>query len=122
MEIGLKDLWNKLSLTGDKKSEVVIEKDWIEETTDARRNCLLGKLLTKRVLNLEVMRSVVYKVWKLVGGLEIKEVDDKVYVFQFEYEIEKDRVLVRQPWSFNKSLIILKEFDGLSLPNSINIE
>ena len=122
MKTGLEDLWNKLSLTEDEKSKVVIEKDWIEETTDARRNCLLGKLLTKRVLNLEVMRSVVYKVWKLVGGLEIKEVDDKVHVFQFQDETEKDRVLVRQPWSFNKSLIILKEFDGLSLPNSINIE
>ena len=122
MKTGLEDLWNKLSLTEDEKSKVVIEKDWIEEIAEARRNCLIGKLLTKRILNLEVMRSVLHKVWKLEGGLEIKEVDDKVHVFQFQDETEKDRVLVRQPWSFNKSLIVFKEFDGLSLLDSINME
>ena len=68
------------------------------------------------------MRSILHKVWNLEAGLEVKEVDDKVYVFQFEDEVEKDRVIEQQPWSFNKSLIVLKEFDGFSSPYSINME
>ena len=95
METGLEDLWNKLSLSEDEKVEVVIERNWIEETAEARRNCLIGKLLTKHGINLEVMKSVLHQVWKLACGLEIKEVGDNVFVFQFEEEAEKDRVLVR---------------------------
>ena len=111
MEIGLEELWNKFSLTEYEKSKVLIDKAQIEEIIDARKNCFIGKLLTKRVINLEAMKSILYKIWKLVSGLDIKEDSDKVYVFQFNDEAEKDRVLVNQSWSFNKSLIVMKEFD-----------
>ena len=52
----------------------------------------------------------------------IKEVGDKLYVFQIENAMKKDRVLFRQPWSFNKSLIVLKDFDGLFSPNDVNMD
>ena len=52
----------------------------------------------------------------------IKEVGDRVFIFQFDDEHENDRVLMRQTWSFNKSLIVLKEFDGYSSPKIVNLE
>ena len=53
------------------------------------RIAYLGKIFTKRNINLEVMKVVLYNIWKLSHGLEIKEVGDKVYVFQFEDGSEK---------------------------------
>ena len=65
MESGLKALWNKFSLFEDEKIEVVIEKSQVEETVSERKNCLIGKVLIKQVINLETMKSVFYKIWKL---------------------------------------------------------
>ena len=95
METGLEKLWNNLLLTADEQLEVVIEKNWIEETAQARKNCLLGRMVINRAVNMEAMKLVLQKIWKLLSGLVMKEVGDRVYVFHFEDVMEKDRVLLR---------------------------
>ena len=67
------------------------------------------------------MRNVFFKIWKLKGDLDIKEVDEKVYIFSFGKWVEKERVLIQQPWSFNKALLVMKEFDGKNITNSIEL-
>ena len=68
------------------------------------------------------MKTVIYKIWKLSFGLVIKEVGDRVFVFQFDDIVEKDRVFVRQPWSFNKSLIVMKALDSFFSLDIVNME
>ena len=92
MEIELEDLWNNLSLTKDEQHKIVIDKNWVEEVAHAMRNYLIGKMILKRAVNLEAMKTILQEVWKLAFGLVIKEVGDKVFVFQFEDSIEKDRI------------------------------
>ncbi|XWS71129.1 hypothetical protein CRYUN_Cryun03dG0112000 [Craigia yunnanensis] len=95
MDNDLEALWNKFSLTEDEKSELIIDKSWVEETSEVRKNCLLGKILTKHSINVEAMKNFLYNIWKLRAGLVVKEVGDRVFIFQFEDEYEKDRILVR---------------------------
>ena len=52
----------------------------------------------------------------------VREVGERLFLFQFEDGVEKDRVLQKQPWSFNKSLMVLKEMDGLLQPKEVNME
>ncbi|XVF58147.1 hypothetical protein PTKIN_Ptkin07bG0039800 [Pterospermum kingtungense] len=47
------------------------------------------------------------------SGLNIQDMGHHVFFFQFEDILERDRVLIKQPWAFNKSLLVLQEFDGL---------
>ena len=122
MEPNLEELWSIFSLIEEEKTKVVVDKTWVEETKDARRNCLLGKIFTKHNINLEAMKAILYDIWKISHGLEVKEVGDKMYVFQFEDRSEKDKVLVRQPWLFNKVLIVLAEFDGFSSLEDVNMD
>ena len=53
--------------------------------------------------------------------MDIKKVDEKVYIFSFGKWVEKERVLIQQPWSFNKALLVMKEFDGKNIANSIEL-
>ena len=122
MEPNLEELWSIFSLTEEEKTKVVVDKTWVEKTETARRNCLLRKIFTKHNINLEAMKAVLFNIWKLSHGLEVKEVGDKMYVFQFEDRSEKDKVLVRQPWLFNKALIVLAEFDGFSSLEDVNMD
>ncbi|XVF50556.1 hypothetical protein PTKIN_Ptkin04bG0110900 [Pterospermum kingtungense] len=39
-----------------------------------------------------------------------------------EDAIEKDRVLVKQSWAFNKSLIVLQEYDGLRPVEEVQLD
>ncbi|OMP02217.1 hypothetical protein COLO4_11269 [Corchorus olitorius] len=65
------------------------------------------------------MRIAFFNAWKPEMGLVIKEVGGKLYMFKFEDGPEKDRVLVTQPWHFNRALLVLKEYDGVEKPESI---
>ena len=49
----------------------------------------------------------------------IKEVSERVFIFHFE-DVGEKVVLLRQPWSFNKSLLVLKNYDGHTNPEEIN--
>ncbi|XVF77926.1 hypothetical protein PTKIN_Ptkin14bG0087200 [Pterospermum kingtungense] len=42
--------------------------------------------------------------------------------FNVDDEGDKDRVMVHQPWSFNKSLSVLQEFDKNLSPEKVNYE
>ena len=84
MDTGLEASWNKLSLTENELYEVIIDKNWVDDNAHARRNCLIGKMVIKRAINLEAMKTMLQKVWKLSSGMVIKEVYDQVFVFQLE--------------------------------------
>ncbi|XWS16514.1 hypothetical protein CRYUN_Cryun34aG0095000 [Craigia yunnanensis] len=121
METGLEDLWKNLSLTKDEQNDIVVKQNWVDETIDVRRNCLIGNVVINKKINVEIMKMVLQNIWKISVRLVIKEVRDRMFVFQFEDGAEKDKVLMRQPWSFIKCLIVLKEFDGMSSPNEVDM-
>ena len=108
----LEELWSRLSLIEKEQDEVVVKKDWIEDVSAVGNKCLLGKLLLRRAVNIEAMRNVFLNICRLKFGLIIREVGERRFLFYFENKLEKDRVFQKQPWSFNKSLIVLNEFDG----------
>ncbi|XVF71961.1 hypothetical protein PTKIN_Ptkin12aG0082300 [Pterospermum kingtungense] len=121
MAAELDDLWQKLSLAEECTKEVVVEEEWVGDPVSNGKYCLLGKLIINRASNLEAMRNVLAKAWRLKSTLTITEVGEKVFVFQFEDAVEKDRVLLGQPWTFNKSLLVLNDFDSSMFPEKVNM-
>ncbi|XVE95711.1 hypothetical protein REPUB_Repub02eG0122900 [Reevesia pubescens] len=116
------NLWAKLALTDEEQSVVAIEKSWVEDTFERSGHCLVGKLMTKKMVNVEALKIVLSKVWKVSRSLDTKEEGDKMFLFYFGNKKEKDRVLLTQPWSFNKSLLVLSKMDGFSTPDAINMD
>ena len=53
-----KDLWRKLSLTEDELTKMVVEKDWLEKAKEVGKNCLVGKLVLNKRVNVGVMKNV----------------------------------------------------------------
>lgn len=43
----------------------------------------------------------------------MREAGSMFFVFRFKMLVESTRVLLHQPWTFNKSLFVLCEFKGL---------
>ena len=118
----LEQMWGKLSLTEAEQTEVVLDEEWLEEVKEVERNCLVGKLVLNRRINLEVMKNVLSSIWKLSYGMSIREVGCRLFIFHFEENLEKERVLLRQPWSFNKSLQVLGNFEGHEKPEEVKLQ
>ena len=108
----LEKIWSKLTLIKEEQDDIIIEKEWVDDVSEAGQNCAIGKLVMRKLVNVEVMRNIFIKIWRVSEGLTIREVGDKLYIFYFKDPLEKDRVIQKQPWSFNKSLLVMKDFDG----------
>ncbi|OMP01222.1 hypothetical protein COLO4_12052 [Corchorus olitorius] len=118
----LSSFCSQLSINEGEQSKVVLTKEWLEEDDEgAPVFFFIGKLFSKRRANLEGMRTALFNAWSLDSGLGIKEVADKVYLFNFEEEPDRDRVLVNQPWHFNKNLLALKDYDGVEKPEMLSL-
>ncbi|XVF04676.1 hypothetical protein REPUB_Repub05bG0105400 [Reevesia pubescens] len=51
-------------------------------------------------------------VWMLVKELGITVLDDNLFFFKFRFVTDKERVGDGLAWSFDKHLLVLKDFDG----------
>ena len=93
----LKDLWRKFSLTEEEQIDVIVEKDWLEEVAEVGDNCLIGKMMLNKWVNVEAMKIVLRNVWKTSSVMSIRELGDRMFVLRFEDIMENERVLMRQP-------------------------
>ena len=89
----LEEMWRQFSLTEEEQLEVAIAKEWVDDISEKSRYCLLGKIVMRKNVNMEAMKMVFVKLWKIKVGISIREVGKKLFIFQFEDEVEKDRVL-----------------------------
>ena len=81
---------------------------------------MIGKLIINKRVNVEVMKNVLSTIWKLISRMSITEIGSRLFIFQFEDNEEKERVLLRQPWSFSKSLPVMEILNDQPKPEEVN--
>ncbi|OMP11560.1 reverse transcriptase [Corchorus capsularis] len=103
MEGALSNMCSKLSLQGDGGDTVVVkDQDWLGGNEGGLAWFhLIGRLFSKRKANVDGLRTAMLLAWRLEGAFMVKEAGDNLFTFQFEDEVERDRILVTRPWCFN---------------------
>ncbi|TXG72487.1 hypothetical protein EZV62_001066 [Acer yangbiense] len=71
--------------------------------------CLAGKILSQDLVNRDVFRSVISKIWRVRGEMEIEVLDSNTYAFHFQFPDDRRKILASGSWSFDDSLIVLME-------------
>lgn len=102
----LASLWEYFSLTEKEKIDVVVDKEWMLSPATSGL-CLVGRLLIKQGISMEVFSGALGRIWHLEKDLEIKDIADGTYVFHFADKGEMEQVFKKQPWSFSKTLLVL---------------
>ena len=95
-------LWKKLSLSEEEENE------YSGQTFESTRGKVLAaKFFTRRVLNMEAIARTFKMLWQTKGGFEVKDVGNHVVLFLFSDKLDVDRVLLGEPWSYDKHLVSL---------------
>ncbi|KAI7982559.1 Uncharacterized protein LOK49_LG15G00812 [Camellia lanceoleosa] len=119
MEVSLEDLAQWLVLTEEDEAEVVVDDVHIQSTEEKAGLCLVGKLLTMRHFSMDALRSTLLSVWKASKGVVFKLLGNNLFLIQFGHIVDKRRVMANGPWSFDKHLVMLKDFNGALQPSEI---
>ena len=105
-----------LSLRGEKVGLTITEGE-VDELRAQGGRCLVGRIWMGRTVNKEAFKSVLSRIWRTIGGVTFRELDDNIWLFEFKDGDDMRRVLGGRPWSYDKQMLVLTEFEELYLPH-----
>ncbi|KAK3192989.1 hypothetical protein Dsin_024299 [Dipteronia sinensis] len=74
--------------------------------------CLVGKILTTKLVNRNVFVNVMNRIWRVDGGVEIEPIKGNIFAFFFKNAEDRQRVLNGGPWSFDRAIIVFEKPAG----------
>ena len=80
------------------------------------------KILTQRTIILDALRKNLKKLWKPNKGLQIFEIEEDLFLVEFGDGRDKKKVMETCPWSYEKQLILMQEFEGEMVPKEIKLQ
>ncbi|KAJ8433729.1 LOW QUALITY PROTEIN: hypothetical protein Cgig2_019797 [Carnegiea gigantea] len=121
MKSELEVAWQRLKLT-EEEEEILISADEVpSEKAEQVALCLLGRLHTSNYFNPRALKTVLKNIWKTTNGVVMKELEKNLFAFQFFSRADKDFALEEGLWSFDGSLLLLKEMFGLEQPSKVDL-
>ncbi|XVF84390.1 hypothetical protein PTKIN_Ptkin17bG0033000 [Pterospermum kingtungense] len=111
MDEDLEDMINRVSLS-DHEEEVFVDEGWADDCKDVGVRALVGRLLLRKSFGLEEMWMALQTAWRLFGNLEVNKICKHLFLFRFASDLDRAKVLFKQPLSFNKALLVLGEVSG----------
>jgi hypothetical protein len=106
-----------IMLSRGEQLDIVVDDCDVEEAKQQGNNCLIGKIWAGKRVNREAFINVFKRIWRTEKEVGFKEIQHNVWIFEFSLESDKTRVLKGRPWSYDRSLLALSEFDG-GIPSS----
>ena len=50
--------------------------------------------------------------WRTRGNFEVNDAGNNKVLFDFEFEVDAVKVLIEEPWTFDKQMVVLERYDG----------
>jgi hypothetical protein len=66
---------------------------------------LVAKFFTRRAINVEVVTRTFKPLWRTERGFSARDLGDNLMLLEFEEAADLERVLLYEPWSFDKYLV-----------------
>lgn len=93
----------------DEENEAFVFEEGVEEESNKYELCLVGRFLTEKSINVRAMKSKLADIWRPAMGINIKEIESGVFLFQFYHREDVQWVVKGGPWSFDNAMLIIKE-------------
>lgn len=94
-----------LDIANEEDEELIFDEE-IEETGNKFELCLVGLFLTKKNINLRVMKSKLTDIWRPAMGINIKMLKSGIFLFQFYHRDDMKWVMSNGPWTFDHAMLV----------------
>lgn len=118
----LANLWANLSLSEGEDGELEIQQTEVKGIITRGNSCIVGKLLSERLVSKETIRSTLLSWWRPKGTLTFKILGGNLFLIEFEEARDKARVLEGRPWDFEGYLFLVEDFDGRISPSELTFD
>jgi hypothetical protein len=113
----MNNLKGSTTLSEGKQLEIDVEDCDVAKAEKQSSNCLIGKIWAGKRMNKEGFITVFKRIWQTKEEVIFKEIQPNVWMFEFKLEAYKVKVMEGRPWSFDRFILALSDFDG-SIPSS----
>ena len=121
MEDELEILWRKLSFTKEEGESISLGSSTTEAAKLVGKNCIMMRVLSHKCMDIEALRKNLRMLWKPNKGMQINEIGDNLFLVEFGEGRDKKRVMDMSPWTYEKQLMLMKEFVGEQVPKEISL-
>lgn len=110
MNATLEELWKRFKLSEEERGVLVVEAHDVAVSKQQAKFSILFKLQTNRDFNKDAFKSTCANLWHASHGVNIKEVGQNLFLAIFVSKEHLEVVFDKDPWSFDKKLILMKRF------------
>ena len=109
--------WGNFTLSKKENAGIVLPK-----APKGKELFLAAKFYTPRALNIRAMGRTFKLLWRCSDGFRIQNLNDHKVLFVFEDVREVNRIVVGQPWSFDKHLVCVQKYEKGSPMRSLSFK
>ncbi|XP_075665231.1 uncharacterized protein LOC142634866 [Castanea sativa] len=118
----LEELWKKLTFTEEEDTGIELDSGSTRAARKVGKYCAMMKILSQRSINVDALRKNLRMLWKPNKGVQISEIEEELFLVEFGDEKDKKKVLDMCPWSYEKQLILIQEYEGELTPKEIEMK
>lgn len=109
----------ELKIEGEDNQDFTFDEG-VEEQLNRYEPCLVGRFLTAKTINTRAMTIKLADVWKRWMGINIKEIEPCIFLFQFYHREDMAWVQNGGPWLFDNTMLTVSKItarkDPLNVP------
>ncbi|KAL0361675.1 UNVERIFIED_CONTAM: hypothetical protein Sradi_3852000 [Sesamum radiatum] len=114
-------LGSQLSLTEEEEAGWVLPSGvWHSEPLN-RGFFVVGRLASGKSFHPEALQYTLRIAFSMVRSFEFKMIEGDRFLLKFFHVLERDRVLERCPWAYDKQLLVLAPVDTADDPNTVDL-
>ncbi|KAK1568409.1 hypothetical protein Q3G72_024074 [Acer saccharum] len=110
--VGKELLCSALSIKEKERLVGTLDNNLKEKGERVLALCLVGKVLTTKVVNKEAFINVMNSIWRVREGVDIEALEGNVFAFHFKNTADEKLVQSGGPWTFDRAIIAMEEPAG----------
>ena len=112
----------ELEDTKEEDEDIELGSNSTKAAKDIGKFCNVLKVLSHRSISVEALRKNLRMIWKPNKGVQINELEEDLFLVELGDERDKKKVLDTCPWSYEKQLVLLQDFEGKLTPKEMELK
>ncbi|XP_027151948.1 uncharacterized protein LOC113752002 [Coffea eugenioides] len=112
MEEVLVSALKRFDLSEKEVEGIDLDDEDVELSVQDCRGSLVGRIMGDKIANFTGVKNFTNHVWGYPRNLRVTEIGPNVFQFQFEKEVERERVLRGGPWIMDNQVLVIREWSA----------